>query len=83
MAPGEQLVQHDAEREEVRAGVERLGARLPLVEPLRVRCVRPRALAMPKSVSFTSPRTLTITLEGDTSRWTMPSGAPSCASVWA
>ena len=38
---------------------------------------------MPKSVSFTSPCSLSSTLWGLTSRWTMPSGLPSRVWAWA
>ena len=42
-------------------------------------CSRLSALAIPKSISFTSPSKLTSTFCGETSRCTMPSGLP-CAS---
>ena len=52
-------------------------ATLPLMTPAAV-CSRLRwALAMPKSVSLTSPWSLMSTLFGLMSRWTMPSGLPS------
>ena len=47
---------------------------LPLTVPVRVREFAPRALAMPKSSSFTTPSPHTMMLGGDTSRWTSPSG---------
>ena len=40
-------------------------------------CSPPRALAMPKSSSFTAPSYDSITFEGETSRWIIPSGSPS------
>jgi hypothetical protein len=49
---------------------------LPLTVPVRVREPR-RALAMPKSRSFTVPSAHTMMLGGDTSRWTISSGTPS------
>ncbi len=38
--------------------------------------VSPSALAMPKSSSFTAPSYDSITFDGETSRWIIPSGLP-------
>ncbi len=46
----------------------------PFTTPASVRDTRPVALTMPKSRSFTSPRAVTMTLPGEMSRWTIPSG---------
>jgi hypothetical protein len=35
------------------------------------------AFAIPKSISLTMPPSATITFDGETSRWMMPSGWPS------
>ncbi len=50
---------------------------LPLTVPVRVREFAPRALAMPKSSSFTIPSAHTMMLGGDTSRCTTPISWPS------
>jgi hypothetical protein len=52
-------------------------ATLPLMLPSFVERRRPRALAMPKSISFVTPFGPTMRFCGETSRWTMPSRRPS------
>ncbi len=52
-------------------------AGLPFTTPIADCVARVRALAMPKSASFTSPWCETSTLLGQMSRWTIPSGFPS------
>ncbi|MFT3770551.1 MAG: hypothetical protein QM820_34415 [Minicystis sp.] len=48
--------------------------------PVRVWVIRSSALAMPKSMIFTTPSKLTRTLAGVKSRWTTESGVPSAAT---
>ena len=57
---------------------------LPLSSPSCVEVTRPWAFAIPKSTTFTAPLYWTTMFPGDTSRWTIPIGAPlksgsSCA----
>ena len=55
----------------------------PLMTPVWVRSRLPRALAMPKSVSLTSPCSLMRTFCGLMSRCTNPSGLPLRVWLWA
>ena len=82
---GEHLVEDDAQREDVAAPIERqaahlLGrhvAELALEDARPASCdALPAALAMPKSISFTSPSYETSTFCGETSRWTRCSSRP-------
>ena len=57
----------------------------PLMRPSMVVCIRPAALAMPKSSTRAMPSLLTRMFCGEMSRWTTPSGSPwasraSCAA---
>jgi len=90
----EHLVHDDREREHIAAAVERLAedllgdmyAFLPLTVPVRVRELAPRALAMPKSRTFTRPSPHTMMFGGETSRWTTlrrtPSGPRASCAAW-
>ncbi len=70
--------------------VQRSGAMYgnePMIMPVAVSSVPwpPPALAMPKSSTFVTPPSVTITLAGLTSRWTMPASwaAPSASATRA
>jgi hypothetical protein len=60
-----------------------MNASFPLICPSRVTCDRPTAFATPKSTSCAIPSMLTMTLSGDTSRWTISSGTPSSSTSCA